>query len=135
MSFPNIPDINPTININSTQCVAMLLASVALENLGLSHIVNAEAEKVQYALGTLEGHPLPTPLSPEQIQAVTDSASATMREVFQYKILLGMKLQDIKRIYGWNVFLNIATVTADYDGGAVTASDRAYYHTQGGAAL
>ena len=55
MSMPNIPDIKPEINIDREKSIDLLIASVALEELGLSHIVNAEAEKIQFVLGTLEG--------------------------------------------------------------------------------
>ncbi len=53
MSFPTIPDITPTININRSDVINLLLASIAFEELGLAHIINAEAEKIQYILGTL----------------------------------------------------------------------------------
>ena len=56
MSMPAIPDIKPDININREKVIDLLIASVALEELGLAHIVNAEAEKIQFTLGTLEAH-------------------------------------------------------------------------------
>ena len=55
MSQANIPNITPTITINRDDVINLLLASIALEELGLAHIINAEAEKIQYAIGTLPG--------------------------------------------------------------------------------
>ena len=53
MSFPNIPDIDANIDISREEALNLLLASVAFEELGLAHIINAEGEKIQYLLGTL----------------------------------------------------------------------------------
>ncbi len=135
MSLPNVPDITPTISIGNEQCISMLFASVALEELGLSHIINAEAEKIQYALGTLAGQRPTKPLTIDELLGINDSVCMTLRNVVKNQMLLGMKMEDITTLYGWNIYLNIATVTADYDGGTVTASDRAYYHTNGGARI
>ncbi len=130
MSLPNIPDITPDISIDKQQCYNMLLASVAMEEMGLSHLINSEAEKIQYALGTLPG--LPTPATTDQVLEINKSANDTMRRVVQNQMLLSMKMEDIINLCGWSVYVNTATVTAEYDGGIVTASDRAYYHTIGG---
>ena len=35
--------------------VNQILSSIAMEELGMSHILNAEGEKLQYILGTLPG--------------------------------------------------------------------------------
>ena len=51
MSMPafvaDVPDISRENAINQ------VIASIALEELSLSHILNAEGEKIQYVLGTL----------------------------------------------------------------------------------
>lgn len=54
MGYPNIPDINPDIDIDREEVIDLLLASIGLEELSLAHLVNAEAEKLQRALGTLQ---------------------------------------------------------------------------------
>ncbi|HEY9061608.1 MAG TPA: hypothetical protein VIO64_14035 [Pseudobacteroides sp.] len=51
MSFPNIPNITPKIDTNKNNTINLLLDSIVFEELGLAHIINAEAEKIQYVLG------------------------------------------------------------------------------------
>jgi hypothetical protein len=53
MSMPNIPDIKPEINITLEETIKLLLASIALEELSLAHIMNAEAEKIQEVIQLL----------------------------------------------------------------------------------
>nr|ADU04107.1 collagen-like protein [Pasteuria ramosa] len=55
MSQANIPGISPQISVDQESVLSLLLASTALNELGLSHLLNAEAEKMQYVLGTLSG--------------------------------------------------------------------------------
>lgn len=50
MSMPNIPDINPSIELDIEDSSKLLFNSLALLEMGLSHIVNAEGEKLQYIL-------------------------------------------------------------------------------------
>lgn len=52
MSQPSFPN-NP--NVTREDVVNQILSSIAMEELGLSHIINAEGEKLQYVLGTLPG--------------------------------------------------------------------------------
>ncbi len=55
MSQPNIPNITPNITLSRDDAINLLLSSIAMEELGISHILNAEGEKIQYVLGTLPG--------------------------------------------------------------------------------
>ncbi len=48
MSMPNFPTLSP--EITREKAFNMILASIAMEELGLSHIINAEGEKIQYIL-------------------------------------------------------------------------------------
>ncbi len=100
MSMPNIPDITPDITITFEQCYAMMLASIALEEMAQSHIMNAEAEKLQYVLGTLAGTTPPSPPSIDQLLAVNDSICMTLRNVVKNQMLLGFKLEDAINAYG-----------------------------------
>ena len=53
MSLPSFPNIDPPIK--REDAVNQILSSIAMEELGMSHILNAEGEKLQYILGTLPG--------------------------------------------------------------------------------
>ncbi|MFF2291081.1 hypothetical protein [Peribacillus butanolivorans] len=97
MSFPNIPNITPTISITTAQTVPLLLSSIALEELALAHIINAEAEKLQFVLGTL---PTGTTLSPAVVSvpnllAVDASVQRTLRDVIKKEILLEFKFENV----------------------------------------
>ncbi|MGL5675925.1 MAG: hypothetical protein ACRDDX_05910 [Cellulosilyticaceae bacterium] len=92
MSMPNIPDLNPHINIDRNDAINIILSSIGLEELSLAHLVNAEAEKIQFALGTLStAH---GPASMCEIMEVNRSAGKMLRDVIKNQMLLGMKLED-----------------------------------------
>lgn len=57
MSQANIPNITPSLTTTRDDALNLLLASIAIEELGLGHIINAKAEKNQYAVGTLQDFP------------------------------------------------------------------------------
>src|SRR6185312_7438155 len=96
MSEPNIPNISPTISITRDDAINLLLASIAMEELGLAHIVNAEGEKLQYALGTIPG--LTTPASLEDILHVNDSVQDTLELAIKKELLLDSKLKQVSQI-------------------------------------
>lgn len=51
--MPNFPQPVPPLERN--EVLNQIIASVAFEELGFSHIINAEGEKLQFVLGTLPG--------------------------------------------------------------------------------
>lgn len=93
MSMPNIPNLNPQISVNRDDAVNIILSSIGMEELSLAHIHNAEAEKIQFALGTLE-------TVGGQASSMTDIletnklASKMVRNVIKNQMLLSMKMED-----------------------------------------
>lgn len=96
MSQANIPNITPTITINRDDAINLLLASIALEELGLAHIINAEAEKIQYVLGTLPGLTQAATLG--QILAINESVQDMLDLVIKKELLLESKLKQIIKV-------------------------------------
>jgi hypothetical protein len=69
--------------------INLLLASIALEELGLAHIINAEGEKIQYVLGL-------TPAATfNQILEVNDSVQDVLDLVIKKELLLDSKLKQV----------------------------------------
>ncbi|MEN6316953.1 MAG: hypothetical protein ABFD25_22190 [Clostridiaceae bacterium] len=97
MSFPNIPDVHPDIDLDINDIISLLLASIAFEELGLAHIINAEAEKIQSVLGTLCGQ---TPANPtvNELIAIDNSVGRALRNVIKKEILLDFKFENILEI-------------------------------------
>lgn len=96
MSQASIPNITPAITITINQSVALLLASIALEELALAHILNAEAEKLQFTLGTLGSGLALTPApSISALLLINDSVRNTMQDAIKKEMLLQFKLENI----------------------------------------
>ncbi|MFD2117857.1 collagen-like protein [Paenibacillus yanchengensis] len=98
MSQANIPPITPSITLTRDEAVNLLIASVAMEELGLSHVLNAEGEKIQYVLGTLTDQPLSEPSSLEEVLAINDSVKDLIDTAGINQMMLDSKLKDIMRI-------------------------------------
>lgn len=95
MTFPTIPNTTPGINITAEEAVNLLLASVAFEELGLAHIINAEAEKIQFLLGTLPGQTTSVPPTIDDIISIDRSVQMMLRTVIKQQMLLQFKLEDV----------------------------------------
>lgn len=88
MSQPNFPIIDPPLTRDGS--VNEIIASIAAEELSLSHILNAEGEKLQFVLGTLPG--LSGGAGIEDVLDVNRSVQRTLDEITQQQLLLGAKL-------------------------------------------
>ena len=75
------------------EALTMIIASIAMEELALSHILNAEGEKLQYILGTLPGT---KPCAcPQDVLAVNKSVASLLDVVAQNQMLLKGKLEKV----------------------------------------
>lgn len=87
MSMPNIPNITPVIDLDRCEVIDLLLSSIALEEIGLSHILNAEGEKLQAFLKL-------KPCCPEDFYKINESVHRTLRSIVKSQMLLQFKLED-----------------------------------------
>lgn len=81
------------INLKREDVINIIIASIALEELSIAHILNAEGEKLQYVLGTLENIDTGE-VTICDIMAVNKSIQKTLRAVIKTKILLQFKLEN-----------------------------------------
>ncbi|MED0968610.1 hypothetical protein [Bacillus paramycoides] len=95
MSQANIPNITPTISITAGQTATLLLASIALEELALAHVINSEAEKIQFILGTLVTGVTPPPITLSGLLAVNNSVQQTLQAAIKQEMLLQFKLENV----------------------------------------
>ncbi|MGL4760929.1 MAG: hypothetical protein ACRC6T_00660 [Sarcina sp.] len=93
MSMPVIT-VNPN-PVTLIQAKADLMESIALEETGLSHIINAEGEKIQaaIAMATTSGT-----TDASQLLAVNASVQETLKVISKIEILLQYKLEIAARL-------------------------------------
>lgn len=92
MSIPNFPTISP--DITREKALNMILASIALEEVGLSHIINAEGEKIQYVVNELQ-QKTGCCASVEDILSVNKSVESLINALMQMQIFLKNKMDNV----------------------------------------
>jgi len=102
MPTPFIPDINPEIDVDRDKAIDLLLTSIALEEISLAHIIKAEAEKIQFVLGTDDDKAKENDeqeskekASVEELLEINKSVEYMLRKVIKKEMLLGFQLEDI----------------------------------------
>ena len=95
----SLPAFQPNNGGSIENSVLQILSSIAMEELALSHILNAEGEKLQYALGTLDG--VSPPFSPtiDEIIEINQSVKDMVQQVGLTQRLLLLKMQEALKIY------------------------------------
>lgn len=88
MSLPNIPNITPVISLDECDTINLLLSSIALEEIGLSHILNAEGEKLQYFLKK-------KPCHLDDLLIMNNSINKTLKTIVKSQMMLLLKLEDV----------------------------------------
>jgi len=91
VSLPEFP--SPPQDLTRDQALNMILSSIAMEELALSHILNAESEKIQYILG----HSDCSKCAPatDDILAVNKSVSDLLEVVMQNQLILKNKMDRV----------------------------------------
>ena len=88
MSQPTFPQIDPPLTREGS--LNEIISSIAAEELSLSHILNAEGEKLQYVLGTLPG--LSEAAALNEVMQVNESVQNTLSSIVEQQMLLSSQL-------------------------------------------
>ncbi len=94
MSFPNIPDIHPDIDITLEDAINLLLVSVALEEISLSDLIRAEAQKLENILKQCNS----SENSPENILDINRSIDDTLKNIIKLQMILQFKLDNVREL-------------------------------------
>ena len=95
MSMPSFVDTVP--DLTREDVINQILASIALEELAMSHVINAEGEKIQYAIGTLQipNRGLSGGVTIANLVELDSSVAATLEAMAANQAALTQKLQAV----------------------------------------
>lgn len=94
MSMPNIPDVNPEICICFEDVIKLLLSSVALQEIALSNVINAESEKLQSVIKRKDNC-----YTVKELITLNESIEKVLYEVSSIETLLITKIKNISKLY------------------------------------
>lgn len=97
MTMPNIPNFGSLEAPSRKETVLLLLTSVARGEMALSHIINAEAEKLHHAAAALRRRRRPSP-TVDELLCAQESALSVVKEVLATELLLQTKLDRAKEL-------------------------------------
>lgn len=94
MSFPNIPDITPKISITFEDSINLLLASIALEEISLSDLMDAEKNKILFVLKDCKHKDSAL----HDAVVIDKSVNETIQNMIKLQMLLQFKLEHVKEL-------------------------------------
>jgi len=89
VSMPHIPDYCPRVDISFEDTVKLLLASIALEEFSIAHIMNAEAEKIQEIVKSGGCDKL------HQLICIDKTVDTVLRDLIKKEMLLEFKFENV----------------------------------------
>ena len=98
MSMPTLLAEIP--DVGREDAISQIIATIAMEEIGLSHILNAEGEKIQFALGTLAtNRPLTGTVTIDGLVALDNSVAAVLQAAAASMAALTYKLRVAVNAY------------------------------------
>ena len=88
MSMPTFPKNDPPLSREGS--LNEIIASIAAEELSLSHILNTQGENLQYVLGTLPG--LDEAATQDEVLRINQSVKDTLSGIIEQQMMLSSKL-------------------------------------------
>ncbi|WP_245947291.1 hypothetical protein [Bacillus taeanensis] len=88
MSFPDIEKILSITRLDREDAINLLLVSIAMEEISLSHILNAEAKKIDTAVQK-------DTVTIRQLLAINRSVEKVLKNVIKKEMILQFKLENI----------------------------------------
>lgn len=89
MTMPNFPNIPELPDIDICESLGLVVESIALEELALAHLINAEAEKIQKVASPEHC------ASPFEMVKINESVSKALVNVIKLQMLLQFKLENV----------------------------------------
>ena len=95
MSMPSYVDTVPVLDREAV--INQILASIELEELALRHVINAEGEKIQYVVGTLQipNRGLSGGITIANLVDLNNSVASTLQAAAANQAALTQKLQAV----------------------------------------
>ena len=105
--------------------VYQILASIAMEEIGMSHIINAEGEKLQYVLKTLEGSPGPAiSATTQQIHEINESIQTVLSNISINQLHMYNKLNTALNAYRKKKQYSVRTGNIDVELNGIVSNAR-----------
>jgi hypothetical protein len=89
MTMPNFPKIPELPDIDICESLGLVVESIALEELALAHLINAEAEKVQKVADPQNC------ATPCEMMKINESVSKALVNIVKLQMLLQFKLENV----------------------------------------